>query len=113
MAEYYSIHDLHKFKPFYLSILVSGLPSDSRSIRAITGQKYTNNEMLQMMMVDDLNLLVWFQTKDGMEGKNRPHSLFTEEKTKEEEVQSFQTSDEFEKERRRLLDKIQREEAMN
>ena len=66
--------------------------------------------MLLASEVDRLSILVWQQTKDGMDGKNYPLSLFamlTNAQTNKENsnVTSFATGEDFMKERERLLKK--------
>ena len=59
------------------------------------------------MAVDALNLLVWFQSVDGQKNRNRPESIveiLQEQKiTKNEDILSFSSAEEFERERERRL----------
>ena len=59
------------------------------------------------MAVDALNLLVWFQSVDGQKNRNRPKSIveiLQESKiTKNEDILSFSSAEEFERERERRL----------
>lgn len=55
--------------------------------------------MLLAIIADRLGILVWHNTKDGKKGRNQPKSLFkdlTEEKKPKEELETFQTAEDFE-----------------
>ena len=55
--------------------LAAGLPDDSRFMRAYSGSRARGRDLLLAAAVDRLSMLVWFQTKDGVKGRNRPKSI--------------------------------------
>lgn len=104
MAQYYHIVDYRGLPVETLAALACGLPEDSRVIRKLTGAKTTPTLTLLAAIADRLGLLVWLQTKDGQKGRNRPKSILSElMKETEEKPQSFETPEDFEAERARIL----------
>lgn len=71
--------------------------------------KQSLDTRLRAAMLDDLNLLVWSQTKDGQRGRNRPESVFhmLEGRTKQNAtpVRAFESAKVFEDARRKLLNR--------
>lgn len=68
-----------------LAALSCGLPSSSRTMRRVSGQKMSAEETLLAACVDRLSLLVWMNSDDGRKNRNRPKSILselTEEKEK-------------------------------
>lgn len=104
MAQYYHIIDYRGLPVKTLAALACGLPEDSRVMRKLSGAKTTPLLTLLAAIADRLGLLVWFQTKDGQKGRNRPKSILSElMKETEEKPQSFETPEDFEAERARIL----------
>lgn len=94
-AETYRIYD-YKSMPLKLAaILAVGLSDDSRIKRKLSGQKQPQNTLLLAMMVDALNILVWFKTEDGQKGRNRPRSVL-EALTEEPQEEEYETYDSIE-----------------
>lgn len=58
-----------------LATLALGLSDDSRFMRALSGRQARGRDLLLAAAVDRLSTLVWFQTKDGAKGRNRPKSI--------------------------------------
>ena len=83
LAEVYHITDADALQPSLLATLVYGLPDDSRLMRALSGRRYSSIEILIAAALDRLSTLIWFQTKDGLKGRNRPKSI-VESMTREE-----------------------------
>ncbi len=85
-----------------------GLRHDSRSKMSLAGQKYTLIEEISVMIYDKLAWLQWAQTKDGAKGINRPEKLavklFGSSTDQQNEVEGFTSPEEFEAERKRLLE---------
>lgn len=73
----------------------------------LSGAKYTLEQTISMLAYDKLSILLWLQTKDGRKGKNRPVSLYEQLVCKQEnqEIKSFCTAENFERERKRILEK--------
>lgn len=114
MAETYQIYDYRRVPVELLGILAAGLRDDSRIMQKLNGVRGSDTEMLLAGILDALHTLVWFRTKDGQRGRNRPDSiaekmLVKEEKQKEELV--FDTPEAFDKERERLLKEIKDAES--
>lgn len=105
-AEYYHILDYRSIPPRLAGTLAAGLSSDSRIKRKIGGQRYTSDILLLAHIADSLSTLVWFQTKDGQRGTNRPKSILramTEEE-KKEEYHAFDSFEDYEAARRRIME---------
>ena len=104
-AETYHIYDWRKISVKLAATLAAGLPTNSRSIRRLTGLPCSMDTVLLAAAVDRLSLLFWAKTKDGKRGKNPPkqiaESLIT--KSKEKDIEAFSDVDAFEAARRRLL----------
>ncbi|MFM1542056.1 MULTISPECIES: DUF5361 domain-containing protein [Helcococcus] len=82
-----------------------GLRDDSRVKQKYQSINYNFNTLLLAKATDLLSLLWWAKTKDGSKNRNRP-TMITEllqssEKTNENQV--FISSEEFEKERKRII----------
>ncbi len=75
-AEYYSIYDYQALPVSYVATLFLGLRESSRTKMKLTGQKQTAETLLLAAAADYLSLLVWFKTKDGQRGRNRPKSFY-------------------------------------
>lgn len=86
-------------------VLAVGLPDASRIKMKINNRTLTTTQMLLAFAVDSLNYLVWTKTKDGEKGRNRPKSIINiiNNETKANETKGFETPEEFERERNRLL----------
>lgn len=73
----------------------------------LSGQKVPLDTLLMAGINDRLSLLLWAKTKDGQKGKNRPESLVDaltgEKQVKTDEIVSFDSGEEFEKSRAKLL----------
>ena len=44
-------------------------------MRALSGRRALQRDLLLAAAVDRLSTLVWFQTADGLKGRNRPKSV--------------------------------------
>ena len=79
LAETYGImnyNQLIESSPNLVATLSVGLSNDSRIKRKMNGWELTMNQMLTALMLDSLNILVWFKSKDGSKGKNKPKSIY-------------------------------------
>lgn len=106
LAETYQIYDLKQLPLTKVAVFSLGLKDDSRIKMKMRNQKFDLNQILLMSVADNLKLLLWSKTKDAQKGRNRPvlwSSLFEEPKEKKEIV--FNSGEDFEKERNRLLRK--------
>lgn len=106
LAETYGIFEYTAYPPSLIAILSSGLPDDSR-IKKKVNNNYTNlREMLLASIVDRLSLLVWMQTKDGIDGKNRPISILDKlmgEDAGNHDIAAFDSGAEFEEWRKEIM----------
>lgn len=104
-AETYRIYDYKELRPRQAAIFAVGLPDDSRIKRALTGQKQPTKVLLLAMIADSLKTLVWFQSKDGQTGANRPPSIL-EALTKEAETEytAFDSIEEYEAARAKRME---------
>lgn len=72
----------------------------------LANQQVSLDTMLLALVADRLSTLVWFKTKDGQKGKNRPamisESLGSDQR-KEKDVTVFESGEDFERTRLRLL----------
>ncbi|MEG2287468.1 MAG: DUF5361 domain-containing protein [Ruthenibacterium sp.] len=89
-----------------LATLCFGLREDSRIQLRLSGVKAKMNLALLASAVDHLANLVWLHTKDGEKGRNRPKSILNIllGGVQEQAVQSFDTAEEFEAARAKILE---------
>ena len=106
-AETYHIYDYMALPVDLCATLANGLRDTSRIKAKLGGFNATLDIMFLAMISDKLSTLVWFQTKDGAKGKNRPPSIYESimnaGKEEEPELASFDSPDEFWKARSRIL----------
>lgn len=97
MAEAYRIYEIRDLQPFKAAVLASGLRESSRTKLKLSGREYDLETILLAAIADRLSFLVWFQTEDGRDGKNRPElfsdMLFGED---EGEIEGFGSVEELE-----------------
>lgn len=103
-AETYHIYDYKSMPPKQAAILAVGLPNDSRIKRGFSGQKHTTEVLLLATIADALNTLVWFQTKDGQRGINRPDSILRRLTEEQEEYEAFDSIEAYEAARRQHME---------
>lgn len=75
LAETYQIYDYRQLPLKMVAVFSYGLKDDSRIKMKLSGQTVPSETLLLASMVDKLNTLVWFKTKDGQKGKNMPPSI--------------------------------------
>lgn len=110
LAETYHIIDYRSFDLIFISTLAAGLRDNSRIKMKISNQKIDVNTMLLASTLDMLRLIFWSKTKDGAKNRNRPQSILKILDPKEKDVKhdhaTFVSCEDFEKERKRLLQEI-------
>ena len=91
-----------------LAALASGLGEESRIIRKLSGQVLTTTQMLLAGIFDGINMLCWLNSDDGRKGVNRPVSVLEKINgtTKQKEIREFDSGEDFEKERKRILAEV-------
>lgn len=109
-AEVYHIYDYKSLPVRTAAAFFVGLRHDSRCKMLLAEQKYTFLEMIAVMIYDKLAWLQWAQTKDGAKGRNKPEPLAAQlfgdgKEGTETDIQGFRTPDDFEAERKRLLER--------
>src|SRR5690606_39631099 len=75
LAETYGIYNYRQLPPTLVAVFSLGLRENSRIKMKLSGQTVPFETMLLAGIYDRLSMLVWFQTKDGHKGRNRPTSL--------------------------------------
>lgn len=105
-AETYGIYDYRKLPLKTAAILASGLRDNSRIKIKLSGLNAAPETILNAAITDRTGMLVWMQSKDGANNRNRPASILDKilnpEKEKED-VTTFATGQDFEDEWNRLL----------
>ena len=107
LAETYNIYDYRSLPCSKVATFSCGLRDNSRIKRKLSGINISQSDMLMASIVDSNNLLVWMQTKDGLNGKNKPESIVNkllgvEDDKKQTDIAIFDSGEEFIKEWNRL-----------
>ncbi len=94
--------------PIKLSaVLAFGLSEDSRTKRKMSNENVSVDTLLRASILDQLQIIRWYQTEDGREGKNPPRMMVDVlrgvEKTNVSRVTAFATVEDFEERRRRII----------
>ena len=107
LAETYHVLDWRSLPISLVATLAAGLRHDSRSRLAMIGQTVSFRDQMLAGILDRLSWLAWTKTKDAQHGKGAPEPILpkllkigTDEKQK---VAGFETAEDFEKARRRIL----------
>lgn len=109
LAETYHIYEYKELSPKKIALFSVGLRDNSRIKLKMSGMKHSLQTMLLAGIVDRLSLLVWQNTKDGADGNNVPHSILDAllgvETTNNKEYMTFTSGEEFEKQRKQILER--------
>lgn len=106
LAETYQIYDYKQLPPTLVAVFSCGLREESRIKMKISGYKVPTDTLLLAGISDRVNTLIWFQTKDGQKGKNRPPSMADMLLNKDEpqkDVVVFNSGEDFDERRKRLM----------
>nr|DAE10359.1 MAG TPA: protein of unknown function (DUF5361) [Siphoviridae sp. ctwrX9] len=108
LAETYQIYDYRQLPTTKVAVFACGLRDDSRIKMKFSGRLVPLDTLLLAGISDRLSTLVWFKTKDGQKGKNRPMSLTemltnSNKSSKKEDVITFNSGEDFTKVRARLI----------
>ena len=109
LAETYGVYDYESLPVQTVAALSIGLRGDSRIRMKLSGMKLTLTESLLAMIADNLALIFWTKTKDGQKHRNRPKSIreaLENGNKKDNEVLGFDSPEEFEAMRERLLSEV-------
>ena len=107
LAETYHIFNYRQLPPKLLATLVVGLRDDSRIKMKLEDSKASLDRILLISILDHLKMLLWLNSNDGAKGTNKPKPLlnsFLDIKEKKD-IRVFRTSEEFEKERQRIVER--------
>ena len=108
-AETYHILDYRALPLRTAAVLASGLRENSRIKMIMTGTKVETDTALLAAAVDRLSMLVWAKTKDAPKGRNKPKSILgyltKEERTQSDDLMAFDTAEDFEAARKRIIQK--------
>lgn len=94
LAETYGIYDYRSLPLQTVAALSVGLRADSRIKMKLSGMEFEPDTYLLAAIVDRLSVLLWRQTKDGMEGINPPTLILVN--NAKEENNGFSSGEEFE-----------------
>ena len=100
LAETYSVYDYHALPPKTAAVLALGLPENSRVKRKLSGQDYSFDRRLMMMIYDRVNWLKWSKTRACELGYEPPLPLEQEirqnmERAEEQQLMGFDDPDEL------------------
>ena len=104
MAQTYGIYDYKQLPAMQAAIFAVGLPNNSRIKRKLAGQSVPFETLLLACIADSLRTLVWFQTKDGQRGMNRPTSILEELTTEKESYAEFDSIEAYEAARKNIME---------
>lgn len=105
LAETYGIYDYESYPVRLIATLSAGLRDNSRLKMELADTKVSNELWLLASAVDRLSILAWQNTEAGQKGTGKPE-MFVEllmGLEKKSDVESFSTSEEWERERQRIL----------
>lgn len=110
LAETYQIYDYRRLPLKMVAVFSFGLRENSRIKMKMNDIEVPFETMLLAGIQDKLNVLIWQQTKDGMNGRNYPASMValltkSQPKSKTSDLVGFESSEDFLKEREKLLRK--------
>lgn len=107
LAETYHIYDYRQLPVSTVAVFSCGLKQDSRIHMKLNNQQVPLDTLLLASISDKLGLLIWFKTKDGQKGVNRPASIsesLTNSTKQEKSEIVFNSGEEFERVRQRLIE---------
>lgn len=72
----------------------------------LSGLPVSQTTLLLASILDGVNLLVWSKTDDAQKNRNRPRSVVKALIGEKQKLETFSSGEEFEKERAKILGKI-------
>ena len=110
LAETYQIYDYRRLPLKMVAVFSFGLREDSRIKMKMNDIGVPFETLLLAGIQDKLSVLIWQQTKDGMNGRNYPASMLalltkSQQKSKTSDLVGFESSEDFLREREKLLRK--------
>lgn len=112
MAETYGVFDLYALPAQLAATLAVGLRDDSRIKLKMSGMKVDFERHLLAALFDKVNWLCWTKSEDARHGRNVPDRILPlllqdAQDQGGDEFQVFDSPEDFERERQRLLGEIQ------
>lgn len=109
LAETYHIYEMTELPARKVALFSFGLRENSRIKMKLAEANATLEQILLAGIYDNVSLLRWFQTTDSQKGINRPQSMLEHilGRDKKKEVQAFNSVEEFERARQRILQKVE------
>lgn len=107
LAETYQIYDYKQLPLTVVAVFSCGLRDDSRIMMKMNGQSVSLETLILAGLSDKLSILLWSKTKDGLKGVNRPTLIvdsLTAVKSQEKNEVVFNSGEDFERMRRKLID---------
>lgn len=107
LAETYGVLNYRELPVETLAALSVGLRGSSRIKMKMSGTRVQDEILLLAAAVDRLTYIAWSKTKDAEKGINRPKSIvdIIAGSGKESNIMSFDTAEEFEAEKARIIGK--------
>lgn len=107
MAETYHIYDMYQLPCDYVATLACGLRTGSRISMKIAGLKVELKYLLLAHIADSTAINAWLNSENGRKGTDRPKSfvslLLNTKKDETNEIVTFDSGADFDKERERLI----------
>lgn len=105
LAETYHIYDYKSLPCSKVAIFAVGLRNDSRIKMKMSAVEYPLETVLLAGIADRLSTLAWMQSKDGMDGVNRPKTILSQmlKIEQDKDIAAFNSPKEFEEEKKRIL----------
>lgn len=95
--ETYHILDFRALPARRAALFAHGLREDSRIKKKLRGDTVSAETKLLALIADELQILIWQNTEDGVKGRNRPKSILSVLNGEDgKETVGFSTAEEFE-----------------
>lgn len=98
LAETYGIYNYKSLPVQLVAVFSYGLRENARIWKKLTGVRNVDRE-IQVLILDNLNWLVWAQTEDGSKNVNKPESiynkLFGDGKSKKSDIVAYNSPEEY------------------
>lgn len=98
LAETYGIYNYKSLPVQLVAVFSYGLRENARIWKKLTGVRNIDRE-IQVLILDNLNWLVWAQTEDGSKNVNKPESiynkLFGDGKSKKSDIVAYNSPEEY------------------
>lgn len=110
LAETYHIYDYRSLSPRMAAVFSCGLRNNSRIKKKLSGREYDiDNTLLNVMIYDCVNWLRWTKTQAAHDGGDPPEPMLNkmlgyEDSSENTDVQTYDSAEEFEAARRRILE---------